>query len=142
MARRWPLAADWARILVLVAALAPNVRAAAQEYAPKAPRAVEAELPISTDWRILYVAHGDVWVANGDGTGRRKLVENATAPAWSPDRTRLAFFRDKGVWVANADGTAARPNAPDSSRTSASTVGLPRESMISRATIRVILLIR
>ena len=30
------------------------------------------------------------------------------------------------------DGTAARPMTPDSSRTSHSTVGLPRESMISR----------
>ncbi len=32
------------------------------------------------------------------------------------------------------DGTAARPMMPDSSSTSASTVGLPRESRISRAT--------
>src|ERR1700677_1071591 len=31
------------------------------------------------------------------------------------------------------DGTAARPNAPEASLTSTSTVGLPRESMISRA---------
>lgn len=30
------------------------------------------------------------------------------------------------------DGTAARPNAPSSSTTSTSTVGLPRESRISR----------
>src|SRR4051812_11664031 len=36
------------------------------------------------------------------------------------------------------DGTAARPNAPPSSVTSASTVGLPRESRISRAATRVI----
>src|SRR4051794_35071385 len=31
------------------------------------------------------------------------------------------------------DGTAARPDTPDSSTTSASMVGLPRESRISRA---------
>src|SRR5438093_7358758 len=37
------------------------------------------------------------------------------------------------------DGTAARPNAPPSSVTSTSTVGLPRESRISRACMRVIL---
>jgi hypothetical protein len=38
------------------------------------------------------------------------------------------------------EGTAARPMTPDSSRTSASTVGLPRESRISRATTSTIAL--
>src|SRR5690349_6206540 len=38
------------------------------------------------------------------------------------------------------DGTAARPITPDSSRTSHSTVGLPRESMISRPIISTIAL--
>src|SRR5262245_15030400 len=36
------------------------------------------------------------------------------------------------------DGTAARPRAPDDRMTSASTVGLPRESRISRAPISMI----
>src|SRR6266481_8341457 len=36
------------------------------------------------------------------------------------------------------EGTAARPSAPPSRRTSASTVGLPRESMTWRAWTRVI----
>src|ERR1051325_10502527 len=35
------------------------------------------------------------------------------------------------------EGTAARPNAPEARRTSTSTVGLPRESMISRAVMAV-----
>src|SRR5205085_7607497 len=35
------------------------------------------------------------------------------------------------------DGTAARPKAPLASLTSTSTVGLPRESMISRAVMAV-----
>ena len=39
-------------------------------------------------------------------------------------------------------GTAARPNAPDSSRTSTSIVGLPRESRISRALIVLMLAFR
>src|SRR5690606_28776202 len=39
------------------------------------------------------------------------------------------------------DGTAARPIAPDSSNTSHSTVGLPRESRISRPMISTIALI-
>jgi len=37
------------------------------------------------------------------------------------------------------EGTAARPSAPPSRMTSASTVGLPRESMTWRARTRVIL---
>jgi hypothetical protein len=39
------------------------------------------------------------------------------------------------------EGTAARPMVPDSSKTSHSTVGLPRESRISRPTISTIALI-
>src|SRR5262245_65192111 len=39
------------------------------------------------------------------------------------------------------DGTAARPMTPDSSNTSASTVGLPRESRVSLATTSTIELI-
>src|SRR3990167_751284 len=39
------------------------------------------------------------------------------------------------------EGTAARPMVPDSSNTSHSTVGLPRESRISRPTISTIALI-
>src|SRR5215468_12485183 len=38
------------------------------------------------------------------------------------------------------EGTIARPKAPDSRSTSASTVGLPRESRIWRAWTRIILL--
>src|SRR3954471_12490936 len=45
------------------------------------------------------------------------------------------------VPVEAPDGTAARPLTPDSSSTSASTVGLPRESRISRATISTMELI-
>src|SRR5947209_18592935 len=39
------------------------------------------------------------------------------------------------------EGTAARPMVPDSSSTSHSTVGLPRESRISRPTMSTIALI-
>src|SRR5579885_560676 len=46
----------------------------------------------------------------------------------SPSRSSTA----SRVPVEAPDGTAARPIAPESRMTSASTVGLPRESMISR----------
>src|SRR4051794_24255365 len=48
----------------------------------------------------------------------------------SPSRSSIASREP----VEAPDGTAARPMAPDSTSTSASTVGLPRESRISRAT--------
>src|SRR5690348_15796225 len=47
----------------------------------------------------------------------------------SPSRSSIA----SRVPVDAPEGTAARPIAPDSTSTSASTVGLPRESRISRA---------
>ena len=49
--------------------------------------------------------------------------------AASPSRTSTASCSP----VDAPDGTAARPNAPDASRTSTSTVGFPRESRIWRA---------
>ena len=51
-----------------------------------------------------------------------------------PSRSSTASKRP----VDAPDGTAARPKAPDSSRTSTSTVGLPRESRIwSPRTVRI-----
>jgi hypothetical protein len=52
----------------------------------------------------------------------------------SPSRNSIA----SRVPVDAPEGTAARPMAPDSTSTSASTVGLPRESRISRATTSTI----
>src|SRR5574338_174936 len=57
--------------------------------------------------------------------------------AASPSRNSMASREP----VEAPEGTAARPITPDSSRTSASTVGLPRESRISRATTSTIALI-
>src|SRR5882762_3265226 len=55
----------------------------------------------------------------------------------SPSRNSTAS-RDP---VEAPEGTAARPTTPECSTTSASTVGLPRESMISRPRISTIRLI-
>ncbi len=64
-------------------------------------------------------------------------VTLATAPrtplppkrALSPSRSSTASWAP----VEAPDGTAARPTAPSARTTSTSTVGLPRESRISRA---------
>ena len=56
-------------------------------------------------------------------------------------RVAVAQFDRLRAPVEAPEGTAARPITPDSSSTSASTVGLPRESRISRATTSTIELI-
>jgi Tol biopolymer transport system component len=59
-------------------------------------------------WPLAFVRDGDIWVANGDGTGQRLLIKNGEAPAWSPDKRRIAFARNSNVWVASADGREQR----------------------------------
>jgi Tol biopolymer transport system component len=54
---------------------------------------------------ILYVANGQVWMAQA--TGNSELVSGvsaATALSWSPDGQRLALATAKGVTVSNPDG--------------------------------------
>jgi Tol biopolymer transport system component len=35
--------------------------------------------------------HADIWVANSDGTSRRRLVNSAVEPSWSPSGRRIAY---------------------------------------------------
>ena len=79
---------------------APPVDVAPTPADPKDTSAID--LPAS--WQLLFVRFPDVWIANGDGTGQRLLIEDAEAPAWSPDHEQIAFFRGGNVWVADADG--------------------------------------
>jgi Tol biopolymer transport system component len=60
-------------------------------------------------WKLAFVRDGNVWVANGDGTDQRRVIENGQAPSWSPDRKQIAFVRDRNIWVAAADGSKQRP---------------------------------
>jgi dipeptidyl aminopeptidase/acylaminoacyl peptidase len=51
---------------------------------------------------------GDVHVVNGDGTDQRVLVGTdaaESAPAWSPDGTRIAFVRGGNILAIDVDGT-------------------------------------
>ena len=66
---------------------------------------------------LAFVSQGDVWVANADGSGVRRLTTTGreSAPAWSPDGTRIAFVSSRDgaglrreLYVMNADGTRAR----------------------------------
>ncbi len=63
---------------------------------------------------------GAVYVANADGSFRRRLVSRDTivssngssagggAPAWSPDGQKIAFVSGSKVFVMNADGSEYR----------------------------------
>ena len=51
---------------------------------------------------------GDVWVANADGTGRRRLLRKAGWPRWSYSGRRIAFICRAGLCVANSNGTRRR----------------------------------
>src|SRR5687768_4980987 len=63
---------------------------------------------------------GDIFVANGDGTGRQPLTtspELDDSPAWSPDGQRIAFRSYQAgyegeIWVADANGTNPRNLTP------------------------------
>jgi len=49
--------------------------------------------------RVAYIAGGQLWVANADGTARRRLTTlngGASGPVWSPTSDRLAFV--SAVW--------------------------------------------
>jgi TolB protein len=68
---------------------------------------------------IAFDSEGDIWVVKPDGTGIRRLTENAddeTSPVWSPDGTQLAVWTGADgatvVRVLNADGSIERTIAP------------------------------
>jgi Tol biopolymer transport system component len=50
----------------------------------------------------------DVYVVHSDGTGLRRLAEDARGPAWSPDGSKIAFVTPSGVYIMNADGSGRR----------------------------------
>jgi dipeptidyl aminopeptidase/acylaminoacyl peptidase len=70
---------------------------------------------------IAFDAGSDIWVANGDGTGLRRVTETEaaeTSPMWSPDGSRLAVLRNTdGVpafAILRPDGTTEQViDAPD-----------------------------
>jgi hypothetical protein len=45
---------------------------------------------------ILYTKDGDIWAMKDDGTSPVKLVDNGAEPRWSPNGTKIAFYRTMG----------------------------------------------
>lgn len=74
--------------------------------------AADRDHPVSASmrsWKLAFVRANDIWVANGDGTDQKRIIENGRTPSWSPDKARIAFVRDNKIWVAGADGSEQRP---------------------------------
>jgi hypothetical protein len=65
-----------------------------------------------TDGRIVFASDRNgpmnLFIANPDGTDLHQLTSHPAAeayPAWSGDRSRIAFIRSGALWIINADGT-------------------------------------
>lgn len=75
---------------------------------------IDCPQPITTAQRIVFAARhegvSNLYSMDPDGTGLSQLTDHPgeeSYPAWSPDRTRIAFIRDEQLWVMNSNGTGA-----------------------------------
>jgi len=49
-----------------------------------------------------------VWIMNADGSGAKRILPQASSPAFSPDGKQIAYYHwTDGIYVANADGSNA-----------------------------------
>ena len=71
---------------------------------------------VSNDGRIAFSYHGDIWVAEKDGSKPRRLtahVARDTVPRFSPDGHWIAFNSDRAgnddVWLVDVNGGPPRP---------------------------------
>ncbi len=66
---------------------------------------------VSNDGKIAFSYHGDIWIANSDGSHPRRLtahIARDTFPRFSPDGKWIAFNSDRmgnsDVWLVSVDG--------------------------------------
>jgi Tol biopolymer transport system component len=62
--------------------------------------------------RVAFVADGDIYVIDADGSNMRRLTEggDAAAPTWAPDSTRLAFAQGDHMYTLPVDDSDNTPN--------------------------------
>jgi dipeptidyl aminopeptidase/acylaminoacyl peptidase len=62
---------------------------------------------------VARVTGASVSIVDADGSNRRMLVENASAPAWSPDGATIAYHAGcGGLRLVNSAGADATPHSP------------------------------
>jgi Tol biopolymer transport system component len=87
------------------------------------PSALPPPTPPTASVQILFVSdregHPQIYGMAPDGTGARRWTASAandTAPAWSPDHTRVAFISDRNgpshVFIAGSDGKQPKDMTP------------------------------
>jgi Tol biopolymer transport system component len=107
------LAVGLALLLALLAAMA---------LAPilSQPSRLAATVMNTSNGLIAYDAIGDIWVLDPADGQHHVLIggpETDSEPVWSPDGTRIMFWREgdaHGLMAASADGTSVIKVAPDS----------------------------
>jgi hypothetical protein len=63
------------------------------------------------DGRIAFNRGGDIYTAELNGTGLKRLTTNRGGngwPNWSPDGSRIAWVHNGQVWLMNADGSGKK----------------------------------
>ena len=64
---------------------------------------------------VLEVGDWDIYTIGVDGSGLKRVIPNATLPAWSPDGSQFLYtltISPPAIGIANVDGTRQRPLAP------------------------------
>lgn len=66
------------------------------------PASLQSYLVVYTAWKGPALQDYSLWSMNGDGSDNSKILDLASEPAFSPDRTRLAFYHwTDGIYVYN-----------------------------------------
>jgi DNA-binding winged helix-turn-helix (wHTH) protein/Tol biopolymer transport system component len=71
----------------------------------------------SPDGRLVVYSqeNGELYVIRSDGTGIRKLAEvggSTDSLSWSPDGSKIRFFKDSRPWEMSSDGSELHPLLP------------------------------
>ncbi len=112
--RSFPRPMNLRRIVLVVAALALLLAG----LVLVGTRRTSEPLELGRNGLIAYDADWHIYTQNPDGSGRIQLTDgtNDFWPVWSPDGTKLAYYRSPithvgsqrlSVWVINADGSGA-----------------------------------
>jgi TolB protein len=80
---------------------------------PKLAHTGDGWITVTAAWspdgqKIAFDAHDVIYVVNADGSGLRRLAQNAAFESWSPDGREIIIARSADLFVMNADGSGQR----------------------------------